>query len=213
MFTGIVQGLCQVLDVGAVTNMRRLRVSMPELVEGLSIGASVACNGTCLTVTGIRGDEVSFDVIQETLDHTNLGTLVAGSQVNIERSLSFGDEVGGHILSGHVSAKIPVSEVAEEENARVLRFSVPAPWMKYLHHKGFVALDGASLTIASVDAAECEFSVALIPETIGRTTLGTVVRGDCVNLEVDKQTQAVVDTVETLLGSPAWRERLAADGD
>lgn len=208
MFTGIVQALRPVLEVRPVTNLRRMRIHMPSLTEGLQTGASVAVNGVCLTVTGIRGEAVAFDVIQETLDHTNLGALVEGSQVNVERSLHFGDEVGGHILSGHISARVAVCGVEAAENTLVVRFSVPSRWMKYLHHKGFVALDGASLTIASVDPAANEISVALIPETIGRTTLGNLDQGDWVNLEVDKQTQAVVDTVERLLDSAQWRAQV-----
>jgi riboflavin synthase len=211
MFTGIVQGFCPVMEAESKANMRRIRIDMSGLADGLQIGASVAVNGTCLTVTDIRDDTIAFDVIQETLDNTSLGSLTKGSRVNVERSLQFGDEVGGHILSGHISARISVCGVEVQENARVVGFSVPADLMKYIHHKGFVALDGASLTIANVDAQACEFTVALIPETIARTTLGSVVLGDWVNLEVDKQTQAVVDTVERLVNSPEWRGRLAAD--
>ena len=204
MFTGIVQALCPVLAIERTTNLQRIRVRMQDLTDGLQDGASVAINGVCLTVTAIDGDVVAFDVIQETLDHTNLGNLAEGALVNVERSLRFGDEVGGHILSGHISARVSVAGIDAADNARVMRFAVPEPWLKYLHHKGFVALDGASLTIASVDPAAGEISVALIPETTARTTLGVLEAGDWVNLEVDKQTQAVVDTVARLMESGQW---------
>ncbi len=204
MFTGIVQALCPVLAIERTTNLQRMRVRLPELTDGLQNGASVAVNGVCLTVTEVDGDAVAFDVIQETLDHTNLGGLSEGSLVNIERSLRFGDEVGGHILSGHISARLLVAGIDQAANARVIRFAVPDEWLKYLHHKGFVALDGASLTLASVDPVAGEISVALIPETTARTTLGMLEEGDWVNLEVDKQTQAVVDTVERLMHSGQW---------
>ena len=207
MFTGIVQGFCPVVAVHAQRNLRHLRLLMSGLVADLALGASVAVNGTCLTVTQIDGQEVAFDVIQETLDHTNLGLIEVGTRVNVERSLQFGDEIGGHVLSGHVSSKVQVSALQQDENMRVLRCSVPIQWMKYLLHKGFVALDGASLTIASVDTQSNEFAVALIPETIARTSLGAIEEGDWLNLEIDKQTQAVVDTTERLLDSAAWRER------
>lgn len=208
MFTGIVQGLCRVVSVSREPNLTRFHVDLGELAPGVQLGASVAINGTCLTVTGTADTTVSFDVIEETLRLTNLGLVEEGARVNVERSLRFGDEVGGHILSGHVSDRIAVSNVRESTNERRLSFSVPQRWMKYLHHKGFVALDGASLTIAAVDPAASELSVALIPETIERTTLGSLAAGDHVNLEVDAQTQSVVDTVERVLGSPDWQARL-----
>jgi len=213
MFTGIVQGLCRVSKVADETHLRRLVVELGELGEGLEAGASVAVNGTCLTVTelmqGTGGTTVMFDVISETLDRTNLGGLTVGSLVNVERSFRVGDEIGGHILSGHVIGKVRIAAIRTAENERNLCFAVPGPWMKYLHHKGFVALDGASLTIANVDSGAEQFSVALIPETIARTTLGRAKVGDWINLEIDAQTQAIVDTVERLLGSPEWLARLS----
>ena len=209
MFTGIVQGLCPVNRVVDEPSIRRLTVDLGELAEGLQLGASVAVNGTCLTVTRIADSHVSFDVIRESLDQTNLGDLSEGARVNVERSFRVGDEIGGHILSGHVSGKARVTAIDQAENERNVHFGVPDALMKYLHHKGFVALDGASLTIARVDAKASSISVCLIPETIARTTLGKVEIGDWVNLEVDAQTQAVVETVERVLGSPEWLARLS----
>jgi riboflavin synthase len=209
MFTGIVQGLCPVVSVEDDANLRRLSVEAGTLADGVLEGASVAVNGTCLTVTGVRaGGTIDFDVIAETLGRTNLGGLDVGSLVNVERSFRVGDEVGGHILSGHVTDTVRVSAVRDAENLRDVRFAVPPSWMKYLHYKGFVALDGASLTIAQVDPDSAEIAVSLIPETIARTTLGRVVVGDRVNLEVDAQTQAVVDTVERYLARPEVIKRL-----
>ena len=171
-------------------------------------GASVLINGTCLTVTEVNGQSASFDVIKETLSTTNLGDLGVGDRVNLERSFKFADEVGGHILSGHISGQVLTLKIEEGENERTIRFSVPQQWMKYLLHKGFVALDGASLTIASVDHEAATISVSLIPETINRTTLGMIEKGARVNLEVDSQTQAVVDTVERMMRSPEWQKHL-----
>ena len=140
---------------------------------------------------------------------TNLGDLDAGSRVNVERSLRFGDEVGGHILSGHVAATVPVVEDRSEPGYRRLTVQVPDFWMCYLGLKGFVALNGASLTIAELDRESSTISVSLIPETLARTTFGDVRTGDRLNLEVDAQTQAVVDTVRSmlpeLLGEPTTR--------
>lgn len=199
MFTGIVQGLCEVLSVSEEPNLRRLTLGLGDLADSLETGASVAVNGVCLTVTDLADGAVRFDAIGETLKLSNLGALTAGDRVNVERSFRVGDEIGGHILSGHVSAVATVARVEEAPNQRDLFFTVPAEVMKYLSYKGYVALDGASLTIAHVDAEAGEIGVCLIPETIARTTLGRVVAGDRVNLEVDAQTQTIVETVERVL--------------
>lgn len=212
MFTGIVQGLVPVVTVEDTTGLRRLVIDLGDLAAELAVGASVAVNGTCLTATSaapLPPGQVAFDVIRETLERTNLGTLQAGDRVNVERSFRVGDEVGGHILSGHVAATARVARVIEGPNERTIVLRVPAEWVKYLSLKGFVALDGASLTIADLDTGAGELSVSLIPETIARTTLGRVTDGDRVNLEVDAQTQTLVDTVERLLSQPEWRARFA----
>ncbi len=212
MFTGIVQGLCRICEVSDEVNLRRLTVDIGDMADGVELGASVAINGTCLTVTSEHAGQPTFDVISETLKLTNLGDLVVADLVNVERSFRVGDEIGGHILSGHISTSVVVAEVVEAQNMRDVYFRVPERWMKYLHMKGFVALDGASLTIASVNAEDCTISVSLIPETIARTTLGRIQPNARVNLEVDSQTQAVVDTVERVLDSPVWRDRLSSHG-
>lgn len=199
MFTGIVQGLCRVRAVDAEPGLRRLTLALGDLAEALEPGASVAINGTCLTVTKASVGEASFDVIRQTLETTNLGGLAAGSLVNVERSFRVGDEVGGHLLSGHVSGTATVTRVEEAVNERNLYLTVPEALTKYLSLKGFVALDGASLTIAHMDRDAHEIGVCLIPETIARTTLGKAAVGDPVNLEVDAQTQTIVDTVERVL--------------
>ena len=199
MFTGIVQGLCEVATVADEPGLRRIRIQIGDLSEGLDLGASVAINGVCLTATEVESGSACFDVVRETLDHTNLGALAQGSQVNVERSFRVGDEVGGHILSGHIVGTAAVDAIDEDENERNLWFRVEADWLRFLHHKGFAALDGASLTIAAVDAPAQRIKVSLIPETIARTTLGTVAQGDRVNLEIDPQTRAIVETVERIL--------------
>lgn len=206
MFTGIVQGLCEVGAVDDEPGLRRLELRLGgELTDGLETGASVAVNGVCLTVTAVDGGNARFDVIRETLSLTNLGDLAPGHLANVERSFRVGDEVGGHILSGHVSGVAEVARVEEAANERNVYFRVPPELMKFLSYKGFVSLDGASLTIAHADAGVCEIGVCLIPETIRRTTLGRVTVGSRVNLEVDPQTQTIVETVERVLA-----ERLGA---
>lgn len=146
------------------------------------------------------------------METTNLGKLKGGSRVNVERSLRVGDEVGGHLLSGHVAATVPVVEDLVEPGYRRLTVQVPAFWMRYLGLKGFVALNGASLTVAALDREARTISVSLIPETLARTTFGEIRTGDGLNLEVDPQTQAIVDTVRSMLPDllPSVPERARA---
>jgi len=210
VFTGIVQGLCRVATITDEPGLRRLQVQLGGLAEGLQTGASVAVNGTCLTATFIENGRVGFDVIRESVDRSNLGKLAVGDRVNVERSLKFGDEIGGHALSGHVADVVTVAQIDTGPRERTIWFDVPRQWLAFLFHKGFVALDGASLTIAAIDRARGRISVSLIPETIERTTLGRVVVGDRVNLEIDVQTQTIVSTVERLLNDPDWRRQLRA---
>ncbi|MDG2953318.1 riboflavin synthase subunit alpha [Bisgaard Taxon 10/6] len=199
MFTGIVQGTAQIQSIVEKANFRTHTVKMPqELLADLEIGASVANNGVCLTVTKIDGDLVSFDLMTETLRITNLGGLKTGDWVNIERAMKFGAEVGGHILSGHVYCTAKVAQRIPSENNLQIWFELPTPdVMKYILTKGFIAVDGISLTVSEVK--ENRFSVNLIPETVHRTLIAKREVGDLVNIEIDPQTQAIVDTVERYL--------------
>lgn len=179
--------------------VRKIAVDLAGHEEGLVSGASVALNGNCLTVVSVQDAVARFDLIRETVDISNLGTLRSRDRVNVERSFRVGDEVGGHILSGHVATTVEVVAIDADEGHRLLTMSVPRDWMHYLMPKGFVALNGASLTIAELSRDNATFSVSLIPETLARTTYSEVAVGDRLNLEVDSQTQAVVDTVIHLL--------------
>lgn len=210
MFTGIVQDLRAVEAVESTATGVRLDIALGPLAQDLQLGASVAINGTCLTVTSVSNTLVSFDVIPETLELTNLGTLRAGEFVNIERSYRVGDEVGGHIVSGHVTGQAKVAEIAGGDKETRIWFEVPAQAIDSLLMKGFVALDGASLTISNIDRDASRIEVSLIPETLARTTLGRIAPGGYVNLEVDQQTAAIVTTVERVLASDQWLDRLAA---
>ena len=199
MYTGIVQGVCLVVGVNAEAGITALHVDLRDHANGLQPGASVALNGTCLTAVAIDAGEVRFDLVKETRALTNLGRLQAGSLVNVERSFRVGDEVGGHILSGHTAALATVTDIQASQGHRVVTVEVPAQWTPYLMPKGFVALNGASLTIQELDRPRNTFAVSLIPETLARTTFDQVCVGDALNLEVDAQTQAVVDTVRAML--------------
>ena len=193
------QGVCEVVAVETQAGIAALRIDLGDHAAGLQPGASVALNGTCLTVVAIDGGEVRFELIRETCELTNLGALRAGGLVNIERSFRVGDEVGGHILSGHTAALARVVDVERDSGHRRVAVEAPAEWMPYLMPKGFVALNGASLTIQDLDRARNTLAVSLIPETLARTTFDDVAVGDSLNLEVDAQTQAVVDTVKAML--------------
>ena len=170
-----------------------------ERVRGLVHGASVAIDGACLTVTAIDAAHVSFDLMGETLAKTTLGTLKEGNHVNIERSASLGDEIGGHLLSGHIMGTAEIIAIDNSDNNHMVTFRVPQEWMKYIFSKGFIALDGASLTLVDVDKTAGTFTVWLIPETLHITTFGFKKGGDRVNVEIDSRTQTIVDTVAALM--------------
>ena len=205
MFTGIVQGTAEIVAIEEAEAFRTHVVALPEaLRRGLALGASVAHNGVCLTVTAIDGERVGFDLMRETLAVTNLGELEVGDRVNIERAARFGDEIGGHAMSGHVMAMAELVELDETPNNRRLWFEVPQALGRFLFDKGYVGVDGISLTIGEVHRAAGKgprFCVNLIPETLARTTLVDRVPGDRVNIEVDPQTQAIVETVERVLAA------------
>ncbi|CRY53982.1 MULTISPECIES: riboflavin synthase [Yersinia] len=199
MFTGIVQGTAPVVAIEEKSNFRTHVVEMPtEMLPGLALGASVSHNGCCLTVTAVEGNHVSFDLMKETLRITNLGDIKVGDQVNLERAAKFSDEIGGHLMSGHIICTAEIAKIYTSENNRQIWFRMPSDdLMKYVLHKGFIGIDGISLTIGEV--VNNRFCVHLIPETLARTTLGKKRLGNRVNIEIDPQTQAVVDTVERVL--------------
>ena len=193
MFTGIVQG------TGCVQSVRRdsvvtIDVQIPS-TEGLEIGASVSIDGVCLTATSVS-DTVTFDVIPETLDRTTLGSLSSGSNVNVERALKFGDELGGHLLSGHIMGTAEIVAVENQDYT----IQCPPEMAEYIQEKGYIAVDGISLTIGKT-SGEGAFDVHILTETLSLTTLGSKGVGDQVNIEIDAMTQAVVETTKRLMES------------
>jgi riboflavin synthase len=198
MFTGIVQGRGEVVALSG-DELVRLVVRVPS-VEGLTRGASIAINGVCLTAVEWQDHDVSFDVIGETLRVTNLGALKPGDAVNVERAARYGDEIGGHLLSGHVHAMARVVRLEEQGENLAVTLQVDPELGRYLMPKGYVALDGCSLTLGpQIDNGQ--FQVFLIPETREVTVIESRAIGDTINLEIDTQTQAIVDTVERVLAS------------
>ncbi len=210
MFTGIVQGLAVVRALSEKPGLCRFTLEFaPGFAQGLEVGASVAVEGVCLTVTALPGDDAAdFDVMWQSLSLTTLATLQRGSRVNVERAAREGSEIGGHPLSGHIDFKGTLAEIRRPENNHVLRIAVPAPWMRYVFSKGYIAVNGASLTVAEArreqDGAGW-FEVWLIPETLRVTTFADKPVGGEVNIEIERQTQVFVDTVRD-----AIHERLGA---
>ena len=210
MFTGIVQGVASLAQLVDRPGLRSFRLQLPRgSSEGLAIGASVSVDGVCLTVTALQGEnEADFDVMQQSLSMTTLAALREGSRVNVERAARDGAEIGGHPLSGHIDFKARIAEVRAPENNRVLRIAVPGPWMRYVFAKGYIAVDGASLTVAEA-RREADgsgwFEVWLIPETMRMTTFADKAEGSELNIEIERSTQVFVDTVRDAIA-----ERLGA---
>ena len=197
MFTGIVAGTGTICEMSGSDVVRIVIDFQSVSTDNLETGASVSIDGTCLTVVEINSPNISFDVIPETLQKTTLGSKSTGSLVNLERALKMGDELGGHLLSGHILGMGEITERVEGKENLDLRISCPSHIMKFVQEKGYIAIDGISLTIGNVD--ETSFSLHLIPETLALTTIGGKQIGDKVNIEVDSMTQTIVTTVERIL--------------
>ncbi|WP_126974545.1 riboflavin synthase subunit alpha [Frigidibacter oleivorans] len=198
MFTGIVQATVPVISVTRHPGHIALVLDLPApLLDDLKIGASVAVEGVCLTVTGIDGSRIGFDAMTATLDRTNLGRLQAGGRANVERSAKPTDENGGHVVSGHISCTAELVAVQTGGADAFLRFRVPEDWARYIFPRGFLAVNGASLTVAEAEGNE--FTIYLIPETLRQTTFPDYAAGDRVNIEVEQQTRITVDVLERTL--------------
>lgn len=198
MFSGITQGLFPVTQVVAKHCMLDYVISLnDQLTQKLKIGSSLSVDGVCQTVTQIRNTLVSFTAMEETLSRTTLQQLYEGRRVSIEPSLRYGDEIGGHLLSGHVSGTAEVATIDQNQENLSITFKCAPEWMKYILPKGFIAVDGSSLTIGNIDSSGF-FKVHLIPETVRVTHFGNKKIGDLVNIELDQQTVAIVNNLELL---------------
>lgn len=179
MFTGIIE------ELGVVSSAqpRQLVVEAEKVLEGTQVGDSIAVNGVCLTVTALRNKSLFVDIMPETLRRTNLGLLRPGDRVNLERPLALGGRLGGHLVLGHVDATGEVLSTIPEDEALLVKYAAPPEVMPYVVEKGFIAVDGVSLTIT--ECAATSFSVSLVTYTRQHTTLGSKRPGDLVNLEAD----------------------------
>lgn len=220
MFTGIVQGIAHIEALRRSNGLHTFRLRFPHgFDQGLEIGASVAVEGVCLTVTRHDMGAAEFDVMQETLLRSTLASFNQGDSVNIERAARDGAEIGGHPLSGHVDCTATIVGIETPENNRVLRFQVPPQWMHYVFAKGYIAVNGCSLTVSAIDRAASWFEVWLIPETLRATTFSAKKVGDLVNIEIERGTQVTVDTIRNYLDErlgpllPRLQALLGAEGD
>jgi riboflavin synthase len=204
MFTGLIEAVCTVASVSRRgADAMQLAVDLGDLAEGAGIGDSIAVNGVCLTVAGLQGRQASFDISGETITRSTLGRLKPSAQVNVERALRPTDRLGGHIVQGHVDGTGTIRAVRRQGQFADIEFAVGAELLEQMIVKGSVAVDGISLTVAGM--TEDGFSVAVIPQTLERTTLGRSKAGDSVNIETDiivkfikKQLDRIVPTKQEL---------------
>ena len=196
MFSGIVQEysksiLKEIKPYGLSLSIKVTK----KFTKGLKKGDSVAVNGVCLTVKKFNSDTINFDVIHESLKLTNLKSLNSELPLNLERSLKMGDEIGGHLVSGHVHSKGKILDFKKSKET-LLKIELPKSIKGYILKKGYVALNGISLTVVNVDSKS--FSVSLIPETLENTNLKFLKKGDLLNIEADQQTVTIVETIKKL---------------
>ena len=193
MFTGIVEEIGLV----GVIQPNRLTVKAAKVLEGMEIGASIAVNGICLTVTDFNVNSFSIGIQPETLRRTNIGQLKTGDAVNLERAVALGGRMGGHLVQGHIDDTGKIASVKPDRESILMTVAVPRPLMRYMAVKGFIAMDGLSLTIAEL--SEDTFTVSLVDFTQRQTTIGKKKVGDIINLEVD----IIAKYVESLSQHPA----------
>ena len=193
MFTGIVAGTAPIVEIGGDDTVRTFSVDLNGFDSDLDIGASVSLDGVCMTVVNSDNGIVSFDAIFETLDRTTLSDRKVGDLLNVERSLRLGDELGGHILSGHIIDTAEILKREEVGDGVDFLISIPDGCNQFILEKGYIAVDGMSLTVGKCN--EDGFFLHIIPETLRITSIGSKSVGDLVNIEIDSRTQAVVEAM------------------
>ena len=197
MFTGLIERVCTVKSAQTSAGALKLSIDLGKLAGESRIGDSIAINGTCLTVSRLTGNLATFDVSGETLAKSKIGRLTAGSKVNVELSMKIGDRFGGHIVQGHVDGVATIKAIDTHDKFADIRFEAGIELLDQMVVKGSVAVDGVSLTIAGMEGNS--FSVAVIPETLKKTTLGEAKTGDVVNIEADIITKTIKKQLENIL--------------
>lgn len=201
MFTGIIQSIASIEKISDNKGLRSFEIEFaPGFCESLDIGASIAIDGVCLTVTQrLTETRVCFDVMLQSLLVTTLSEYKEGAEVNAERAAKDGAEIGGHPLSGHIDFHAPVADIMHMQDNYRLRICMSKEWQRYIFPKGYIAINGASLTIAEVDKKAGWFEVWLIPETLRMTVFKHKTVGQHLNIEIERGTQVIVDTVRSTL--------------
>lgn len=200
MYSGITQGLFTVTSVDQQPGLTHYSVALnAAMIAGLSVGASVAIDGACQTVVDLEHDTASFQAIAETLQRSTLSDLYVNRKVSVETSLRYGDVIGGHEMAGHVIGTAKIINILSSDNNLMMTLHCPKAWLNCIFSKGFIGVDGSSLTVGQVDKTHDTFTIYLIPATLQLTNFSQKRSGDRVNIELDFKTQAIVATVERIL--------------
>ena len=198
MFSGIVQTVGKIESIKDKNHIKTIRIETHgNYLEDIAIGQSVSVDGVCLSLVKKNNKYCEFEAVEETVNRTTLGSYKQGSKVNLEKSLKFGDTVGGHFVSGHIHTRGRIVEVELVGESKNILIEIEEKWIKYLTEKGYISVNGASITIGKV--SKNTFYVHLIPETLKTTNLDELIYDNYVNLEFDQTTIAIVDTTERLI--------------
>ncbi len=204
MFSGIVAGTGKIISLKSNKDFMKLKVDPPKgFCKGLQKGASISVNGICLTSLNNGKNGLSFDVVGETLSRTNLKGLKKGNILNLERSITSSTEIGGHLMSGHIHFTGKIKKINKKDNTKDLIIGFPKKYKDYILEKGYIGVNGCSLTIGKVNKEA--FYVHLIPETLSVTNLDTLKEGSSVNIEIDQNTMTIVETVKNILSTQKSR--------
>ena len=198
MFSGIVQTVGKIESIKDKNHIKTMRIETHgDYLEDIAIGQSVSVDGVCLSLVKKNNEYCEFEAVEETINRTTLGRYKQGTKVNLEKSLKFGDTVGGHFVSGHIHTRGRIVEVELVGESKNILVEIEEKWIKYLTEKGYISVNGASITIGKV--SKNTFYVHLIPETLKTTNLDELIYDNYVNLEFDQTTIAIVDTTERLI--------------
>ena len=198
MFSGIVQTVGKIESIKDKNHIKTIRIETHgNYLEDIAIGQSVSIDGVCLSLVKKNNEYCEFEAVEETVNRTTLGSYKQGSKVNLEKSLKFGDTVGGHFVSGHIHTRGRIVEVELVGESKNILIEIEEKWIKYLTEKGYISVNGASITIGKV--SKNTFYIHLIPETLKTTNLDQLIYDNYVNLEFDQATIAIVDTTERLI--------------
>ena len=198
MFSGIVSGIGSVKSIKHKNDIISIEVKAPKnFSKKLKKGASVSVDGVCLTAINSDSDTIKFDVIEETLSRTTIGNFVKGQKVNLERSMTASSEIGGHLISGHIHCVSEIISINEKKSSKDMKISIPKGMDKYIVEKGYIGVNGCSLTVGKV--FKTNFNIHLIPETLKVTNLDLLKEKSLVNIELDQNTVTIVDSVEKIL--------------